>query len=477
MAQSKAHKYFNKFNGWAKHESAVTAEETEAFEEFFVNPSRIPQERFGQVDALFRDWFLLERKLTRSGLTPLDLFMKTNQRRFDKNEAAIYQAFRENRRFGIFKIAAVEAGHWLELTPVPRGDTCRVIDEKASEGAEGGEFLIARLLPFQDHWALSTFVARMPPEGDYELERLLQKRSDTLKDEPISHRVILGMFMPKVDWEREGLPRVRARFASLLQRWGVADITVAQIEKDILASHQKAAKEHPLFRVVIGKAPSTEAVNEVMPLLQAMWNLTLDADGPAAGPKERALLADLQRIVMERLPVEEMANEDVFRPRAREITREWLAAPQKELGGRSPVEAIREERRILGNPQQEVGYEVQAALLEPQREFEAADLVNQAIDRIQGGHAQAALDLLQKAYPLIKDHKEAFRVLGNIATAYVMMGNRKQALVTLRAALKANPDYKVARDNLGLLESLSPEEFERKHRSGFFKKMNVIRER
>lgn len=477
MAQSKAHEYFNKFTGWARREGSVTVEETEALEEFFVSPGRIPQESRSLVGALFKDWFLLERKLTRSGLTPLGLFIKTNQRRFDQSEADIYSGFKEDSRFGIYKITAVKAGEWLDMAPVPRGQTCRVIDEKASEGAEGGEFLIARLFRFQDHWALSSFVARFPPEGDYELERVLQTRGDTLKDEPIRHRLILSMFMPKVDWEKEGLNRVRARLASLLQRWGVSDITVAQVENDIFAAHKNRAKEHPLFKVVIGRAPSTEAVNEAMPLLQAMWNLTLAPDGSKAGPKELALVADLQRIIRERCTDEEMENPEVFRARSREITQEWLAAPQKELSGRNPREAILEERRALGNPQQEVGYEVQATCLAPEQEARAAGLVNQAIDLIQAGQAKAALDLLQRAYPLIKDHREAFRVLGNMATAYVMAGNREQAVAMTRAALKVNPDYKIARDNLGLLESMSPKEFERKHRSGFFKKMNVIKER
>ena len=40
---------------------------------FFINPSRIPEDGRELVGALFKDWFLLERKLTRCGLTPLDL--------------------------------------------------------------------------------------------------------------------------------------------------------------------------------------------------------------------------------------------------------------------------------------------------------------------------------------------------------------------------------------------------------------------
>ncbi|HVA65371.1 MAG TPA: tetratricopeptide repeat protein [Elusimicrobiota bacterium] len=477
MTQSKAHKYFNKFTGWAQREGMVAVEEPEAMEEFFISPSRIPKDGRDLIGALFKDWFLLERRLTRCGLTPLDLFIKTNQRRFDKTEAAAYQGFKEDSRFGIFKLTARKAGEWLDLTPIPRGETCRVLDAKGSEDGREGQFLIARLFRFQDHWALSSFVARLPDEAGYHMERLMQSRGEALKDEPISHRFVLGLFVPPVEWEKEGLHRVRARLASLLQRWRVADITVAQIEEDILAAHKKAAKEHPLSKVVLGKAPSAEAAKEVAPLLQAMWNLTLAEDTPKPGPKERSLLADLQRFVMGRLTNEEMESGD-FTSKAREITREWLAAPQKELGGKSPRQAILEERRALGNPQQEVGYEIQVTpMAAGEAESQAMGLVNQATDHLKAGQTQTALDLLQKVYPMVKDHPEAYRVLGNMATAYVMSGNREEALAMLKAALKLNPDYEVARNNLGLLESMSPEEFERKHRSGFFRKMNIIKDR
>jgi hypothetical protein len=474
MEHSKAHKYFNKFTGWARREGMVAVEEPEAMEEFFINPSRIPEDGRGLILNLFADWFFLERRLTRCALTPLDLFIKTNQRRFDKQETAAYRWFQEDSRFGIFKLTARKAGEWLDLTPIPRGETCRVIDARGSEDGREGQFLIARLFRFQDHWALSSFVARLPDEAGYHLERVIQSGGDELKDEIIRHRFILGLFMPPVEWEKEGLHRVRARLASVLQRWRVADITVAQIEDDIRVTHKKAASEHPLLKVILGKAPSAEGAKEVAPLLQAMWNLTLASDTPKHGPKERSLLGDLQRFVMGRLTHKEMAD-DTFKPRAREIPREWLAAPQKELGGKSPGEVIREERRLLGNPHPEIGYEMQVTAMAPgNNEDHGAYMVDRAVDHLKAGRAQAALDLFQKAYPLVKDDPEAFRVMGNMATAYAMTGRRAEALSMLKAALKANPDYAVARNNLGLLESLSPDEFKRRHRTGFFTKMDII---
>lgn len=475
MTQSKAHKYFNKFLGWSRHEGMVTVEDTEAREEFFINPSLIPDHSRALVGGLFVDWFLLERKLTRCGLTPLGLFIKTNQRRFDETEAAAYREMEEDNRFGIYKLTARKAGEWLDLTPIPHGETCRVIDVKGSQDGREGEFLIARLFRFQDHWALSSFVARIPTEAGYHLERLIQARGDILKDEPIRHRFILGLFIPRVEWEKEGLHRIRARLASILQRWHVADITVAQIEDDILDAHKRAATEHPLRQVLVSRAPSAESGKEVVALLVAMWNLTLSIAGP--GPKEQSLVLDLQHFVMDRLPLEELTR-DVNKPKAREITQQWLDAPQKELGGKSPREVILKERKALGNPQQEIGWEIRVtAVATGDAGAQAMALVNQATDRLKAGQAQVALDLLRKAYPLIKEKPEAYRVLGNMATAYVMTGNRGEALAMLKAALKANPDYEVARNNLGLLESMSPDDFDRKYRSGFFSKMNIIKER
>jgi tetratricopeptide (TPR) repeat protein len=454
----------------------VNVERPEAMDEFFISPGLIPAAHRGLVGGLFEDWFLLERKLTRCGLTPLALYIKTNQRRFAKNEAAIYRGFAEDSRFGIFKVTARKAGEWLDLTPIPRGEACRVIDVKGSEDCREGEFLIARLFRFEDHWALSSFATQLPDGAGYHIERLVQSAGDKLKDEPLRHRSILDLFIPRVEWEKEGLDRVRARLASILQRWHVVDITVAQIEDDILAAHKILATEYPLFKVIVSKSPSVEATKEVTPILQAMWNLTLTGDMPQPGPKEISLLGDLQRFVMGRVTDDEMAS-DTFTLKAREITREWLAAPQKELDGKSPGEVIREERRSLGNPHMEIAWDIQLTPLSNDEEDRGGHMVNQGIDLLKAGQAQAALDLFQKAYPLLKDSPEVFRVLGNMATAYTKMGHREEALAMLKAALKANPDYTVARNNLRILESLSPEEFKRKYKSGFFGKMKIIKER
>ena len=103
-------------------------------------------------------------------------------------------------------------------------------------------------------------------------------------------------------------------------------------------------------------------------------------------------------------------------------------------------------------------------------------MVHQGFELLKKKKPAEALEQMQKGYPLIKNHPDNFRALGNMATAYVMLGRRAEAMEMLRAALRANPDYSVARNNLHLLENLTPEEYDRKHKAGFFQKMKIIKE-
>ena len=106
MSKSKAHKYWNKFRGWARHFGAVRAEESPALEEFFINPDRIPAESPQLVTGIFSDWFLMDRKLTHCRLTPLELFIQTHERerKLKEPDLSVYRTFQRTNRFGIFRV-------------------------------------------------------------------------------------------------------------------------------------------------------------------------------------------------------------------------------------------------------------------------------------------------------------------------------------------------------------------------------------
>jgi len=477
MDKSRAHKYYNKFAGWAKHVGAVEAERVTAMEEFFVNPSRIPADCADQVTGLFEDWFLMERRLLHQGMTPLELFLHDNGRKLKEKKAEVYRRFAKENRYGVFKIEEVLPGEGLILKQTTGEGPFRVRDAMASKSGAEGEYLAARLFPFEDHWTFSSYVAGLPGEARYELDRLLSVGPRPREGERIRPRDVLRFYMPPVDWEREGLVRVRARLSMILQKWGVSDVTAAMVEEDILAAHAEKAKSHPLSEVVLKRAPSFAETQEATAVLTALWNLTLPGDEPRPGPREMALMRDLIRCVREEVPAQKKGTTAGSAEWAKSFSDAWMENPQADLGGRTPRQVILEERKTLGNPSQEVGFSVLHKELQgPVGEAEGAELANEGRRFISAGDGRKALEIYEKAYRLMKGSPDVFRILGNLATAHVMLGHRDEAMEALRAAIKVNPDYEIARNNLQMLSNMSDEEFKAKHDGGFFGKMQFIKE-
>ncbi|MBI4669132.1 MAG: hypothetical protein HY747_08100 [Elusimicrobia bacterium] len=485
MPKSKAHKYFGKFQGWTRHNGTINAERTRAAEEFFINPAKIPKESVVLVSNLCEDWFLFDRRLTHSNKTPLELFIDTQQRKLPAKDLAIYRRFLETHCFGIFRAEDFQYGEWLDLKAMPDGKIHRVFDQTGSSNIEKGAYLIARLISFEDHWATSSFVASIPEESRYILDRGFGEKTKGLDAYALRPRDVLSFFMPKINWEEEGLPAVKAKMASILERCHTG-ITVSEIEKECRKAHQNRESEAPIFEKIIAQAPSHAQMREAMDVLRVFWNLTLPQFTPSLdkrtlnkGPKEMMLVRDMEMVVAAKLNEKDWTDEKQGLEASKAITLSWLDAPQKELAGKTPKEVILEEREALGNPQKEVGY-----LIAPSRipiaaqAAEGERLANLGRKQLAGREPNKALETYLKAYKLLKAERQvSFRILGNIATCHAMLGDREKAAEYLRAALMVNPDYRVARDNLHILESMTPDEFQRLHREGFFNKQNLITEK
>ncbi|MFA6093669.1 MAG: tetratricopeptide repeat protein [Elusimicrobiota bacterium] len=478
MAKSKGHKFFNHFTGWARHQGIIGVERPSAMEEFFINPQRIPESSRQLVLLLFEDWFLSERKLTRCHMTPLELFAAENERHLNKAELAVYRGFAQRNRFGIFKVVDSDLGEWFELSLVPTQERFHVAEEQGSLDAEIGTYLIARLFPFEDQWAMSSFCCALPDELRYTMDRSFSRlsASKSKAEEPTRPRDILKLFMPKVRWEDEGLPSVRARLAAILQRWGVSDITAAQAEEAILKAHEQRALSNPLQKEIAKRAPSASDLEESMEVLTALWNLTLPDKPPLTGPKERMLASDLQRAVASQLTARSFTQPEKLTAMSRQLTAAWLDTPQKELDGKTPRQAILEERKAMGNAREDISYLVLPMELErSSNEKEGARALERGRACMLKGDAETALKHLQKAYSLMKGHEDAFRILENLGTVHAMLGDRKKAIEMLRTALRVNPDYELGRKNLHILETMTPEEFMAAHRDGFFSRIKPHR--
>lgn len=103
----------------------------------------------------------------------------------------------------------------------------------------------------------------------------LKHWADVFSKETLKHRHFTDLFMEKIDWEDEGLDKVRTRLASLLERWH-ADLTVSEIEDRFAAAH----KEHlpfpgPGIEQLMSAAPNLIDKERLKDVLGAFWNLTI----------------------------------------------------------------------------------------------------------------------------------------------------------------------------------------------------------
>lgn len=478
MSESRARKHLNKLKGWAKREGLVQVEVAEAMDEFVPNAAAVPAESRDSVQKLFEDWFIWERRLIRTNTTPLELFIRGHERKLTAKDLQIYRRCIAEGSFGLFRVESVDPGEGMELKRITDERIFRVVEISASQEAKGGEYLIARIIPFEDHWEIASLVGAYPSEASYPIERSLSALRGKARAIEFKPRHFLRLLLPKIDWYEQGLPRVKARISMILQRWKVADLTASQLEKDVLEAHSKRAPNHPLFNSVVSRAPSQDDAQEMVELLVAFWNLTIPKDMAKPGPKESMLFRDLSRLIIARLRDEGVLEEALAKEKAKAMMARWLDEPQNELEDRSPRQVILEERQAMGNPRTDLEFSITPSRLEiGQGEEEGAQLANKGIKLLIEKKPAEALEFLQKAYPLMKKHPDNFRVLGNLATAYVMLGRRDEAMEMLRAALRANPDYNLARNNLHRLENLTPSEFQRMHKAGFYEKMNVINDR
>jgi hypothetical protein len=480
MPKSKAHKYWNKVRGWALRAGEVKAEESRGLEEFFVNPNRIPQEQRHLAMGLFIDWFLFDRKLTSSRLTPLELFIRVRQKekKIKEEDLAIYRRFHETNRFGVFKIEDISPGEWIDVKAISGGEILRIFEEQGTQGFKRGDYFISRLLAYEDHWAMSVATLAFPDKSRYIFDRTFSEEGKTPSSDGLRPRDALRLFMPKIDWEKEGLVQVRARLASILQRLNI-DIQVSQIEENIKDAHAKKLTESRLVQDVLKRMPRNSDLQEASELCGAIWNMTIAECDPSIdlrmlrnGPIERMLLHDMQRMIQRNFVNTGSLNPNSADPVIRDAIGKWLNEAQQELGGKTPREAILQERKALGNPQEDVGYEISVKTIEASpSEQEAYQSLEKADKALTGGRAEQAIPLYQDAYQHLKGYPDSHKILGNWATAHAMLGDRDKALELLRNSLKINPDYQVARDHLHLLESMSPDEFERQRRCGLFGKM------
>jgi len=408
------------------------------------------------------DWFLFDHKLARSKKTPLRLFIDT-YKGLTNEKREIYRAFERNV-FGVFEVKAVNLGKRMILKDLTTEREYSVNEKTATRYLRKKQCIFARVLPYKDHYILSGSVSAYPEDATYTLRmghrRIREKNIDT----KITPRDVAELFSGLQAEERPkdmDLETLKKKLREALKGMGLPRSTF----RDILNMIQGGAELDEVLALVTGKAAfhSEETAGRFLKLLTALWN-KLAHNGVTGmspeekdeiyrrGPQESALMRALLDHVNDVVNPEAYSDREEFDQAVEAAQEKWFDTVNPDLDGRTPREVILAERSSLGNTRSEIGVRVLTYPLHvlSKKEREAHDIYKQALEMTKEARYEEAI----KEY----ERHLNYRAWGNKGLLHGLLLDKKEAIRCLHRSLSIEPGYKIAKNNLELIEKATKRE-------------------
>lgn len=377
------------------------------------------------------DWFIFDYKMPDTNYGVLDDFIENSGTHPDNKE--ICRQFK-NSWYGIFEVMALKTGKETILRELFGSVQHHVTDGTLTKLIQKGDVIIGRILPFEDIKIMAASAVKMPPEAAT-IIRINRGRFEGIKGN-LTPADVAGLFGKKDKVEMSDKDRLlheagRAGFS--------ADETlklIKELEEGAKGTAMPTEIIDPYARTVMNK--NNKMAESFLDAVYKFWNSLLPFTA-SKGPIETAVIELAMSFMQTQLQKRKITNQD----EADKIVQEWMKLPNMALDGKSPEQAVIDERKQLGNPELRVGYsfQVKEICAENEKEKEAEKLYNQALELGQNGKHAAALKLY-KQYCELSDINHV--VHHNMAVSHFFLGHYKKAKEHLEKALKLKPDYEKA---------------------------------
>jgi len=377
------------------------------------------------------DWFIFDYKMPDTNQGVLDDFIQNYDTHPDNKE--ICAGFKNNW-YGIFEVVALKTGKETILRELFGATQHHVTDTALTKFIQKGDVIIGRILPFEDIKIMATNAVKMPSEAAT-IIRINRGRFEGIKAKltPVD---VAGLFGRKNEVKMSKKDR-------LLHEAGSAGFTADEtlkLIKELEEGAKGTAMPNDIIEPYASKAMSKnkDMTEYFLKAVYEFWNSLLPFS-MQKGPIETAVIELAMSYMQEQLQKRKITNQD----EADKKVQEWMKLPNMALDGKSPEQAVIEERKQLGNPELRVSYsfQVKEICAENEKEDKAEKLYNQALELGQNGKHAAALKLY-KEYCELSDINHV--VHHNMAVSHFFLGHYKKAKEHLEKALKLKPDYEKA---------------------------------
>lgn len=320
------------------------------------------------AELRFADYFLFSYSSSHYKMTPLEVFLSRKLSGLNKEDKEIYSGFKSHIH-SAFEVLKVIVGSHFIARNLSSNKVYKVRENRATYQMEEGNIIIARILAYEEDYALSHINLVVPRAASYlvkrEWKRMIAK--DKKGPDPITLERVFHQGRKRV--VENDLEMVEKKLRRTLRKnLGKKAPTIRQLRKRI----NESTYSMDILKELIEKMSfsSTEQLIQFQELFNAFWNLSSrDEFGGKSpqqkaeemrGPRERELIPDLIRYVTSTVNPDKFSSKKDLQKKIEKQKKKWLSEPQPELNYMSPWQVILNERKKLGNPRKDFSISISA---------------------------------------------------------------------------------------------------------------------
>ncbi|MDP8290253.1 MAG: hypothetical protein P9M02_04745 [Candidatus Susulua stagnicola] len=428
----------------------------------------------GEKKRILFDWFIFDCKSDALSKNLLRYFLDNEP--LDEKIKAIYRGFLSNA-YSVFEVKALRIGKEAIINDLTNGKEYNVKDTTFTKNIQKGEIVLLRVLPIHGYYIL-TGIGHVFPEKTASMTKLFFKSHKTPQGKSSLNPLdICKMFFAQE--QREKLPP-EERLKLFCRE---ADLEPKYIEQMINKLEKRAkikGRNSDIIKDVFNKIKPFPEFNsqELSQAFIDLWNSFIAKNDPSSiiGPTENVLIHACMGYMQSKVNPDNYKDIKKLEAKADKVNDEWLNSPKEELGGKTPVEAILEERQNLGNPCKKVGFLAEFNKLEPGADIlkQAEDLFYKGMECLKKNKPADAIEAY-KAYCVLNSKNHV--VWCNMGLAHGLLLDKKKSIECFKKALEIKPDYKMAKNNLRIAKNTTKKDMERmarEHRVIFNKSSRKI---
>lgn len=450
--------YTEKLARWLFDRDWYETEAEKGFRELFpADKPDIAEQYAEEFEIFFNQWLTYDRPTSLHGKTPLQLFIEDRVRK-NPVERSIYEGFGRGW-LGAFQVQKVRFLESLSLRDLVTDTVYEVSERSGTMGTEIGDVIFARVLPYGKGHILAAGYGKFAKEDAESMVYTCNRLRPTKHLQPLTaHDMIALLFV-----SAPNVAMKRWKALSALDDFLKLKHSAARSATEIAEEFQRLRRPDSLIQGLLKDASlaSQHDAQQFLALLMDVWNAFCAKPqecGVGAGPLEHTLVNDMLHALHTQNKRQQFEDAETAKRSGEQQRERYLHAPQRELDGKTPWEAILEERARLGNSDTSFGYDLTVYGVGDQLLDTIRDFLTRAAAAFKKQQFGRALGLYKRLIALDdREVPEIWRIYGNAGACAFQRHDLDLAEHYLKKALALNPRYALGKRNLKRLLTFKKE--------------------